>query len=118
MKTEERCEHFDLCDYAGAGCSKKSSKEACGLGIEIRELATKRPCPALAGAHCEIPDYVVLMKKGEPCGEPGKCFLCETLKGLIPAQDFVSTGKIPDSYKKPRAKKKILRRILLECSMI
>ncbi|HBI34386.1 MAG TPA: hypothetical protein DEA43_01450 [Candidatus Moranbacteria bacterium] len=90
---------------------------SCGTAIEVKELATKWPCPAVRSGHCEIPDYLVLVKRGVPCGEENKCFLIEFFKGLIPPQDFVSTGKLPETYKRPRAKKSNILRILKEVGM-
>ena len=115
---EKRCDHFDLCDYAKSGGCTISSMSACSVAIEIKERATKWPCVALPGSHCEIPNYLVLMKRGIPCGKKGKCLLAETLKGAIPAQDVTSTGKIPENYRKPRFGKKILCRILTEDGML
>lgn len=114
LPVEKKCEHFELCSCARDGACTASVMIACGVAIEVKELATKWPCPALPNSHCEIPHYLVLMKKGVPCGEAGKCFLAELFRGLIPPQDFTSAGKIPESYKRQRPAKKNLLRILSE----
>ncbi|EKD58788.1 MAG: hypothetical protein ACD_56C00050G0002 [uncultured bacterium] len=116
LRERTRCHHLDLCSFPGSGCVG-SSTEGCFKIIEIKEIATKHHCPALPGVNCEIPEYAVLVGKGVPCGEPGKCFVEELFKGLIPPQDFLYGELLPESYKGKRPSRKMLFRILAENGM-
>lgn len=107
----ERCDHYELCDAHGAGCSRSLMK-TCPIKMDVIDLGSKWPCPAVNHGHCEIPHYAVMANAGLPCGELGKCFIGEAFKGLIPPQDNISNGHVPESYCKKRSKRENLITIL------